>query len=432
MVIPAFLLFAALMPYVGYKFIFQQTLENLYRITTIKPPELLAYSTFYKLFVYYALLPIFLFLFLFFTKTAEDQSEGGLKKGKVVPKVSFYKKTPFIISLQVVAVVAVGWFLFIQSHSPFKKRILYIEYYAEHEQWDKLLKVAEEIKVYDFRVNFQINRAYAHLGQLPERLFSYPQVLGVNGLFYDNSNINGSFTMPNSDLYFDLGFMSESQRWAFEAQTLMPNSPRILKRLIMISLINRKYQQAEQFLTVLDQNMLYHDWVSKYQKFVIDTTLTNTDQLIAEKRRFNPVKEYVHIEPLEDLKLLFETNPRNRFAYDYLLTFCILDARLPVLMEYLPHYTSFNLKNMPRSWEETLSIYILKTKSIPDFVTAETVSKGCIQRLTQFNKTVKQYNNDLQAAKNTLRRDFEDTYWYYMLYLSPKVTNALNNKTAVR
>jgi hypothetical protein len=102
------------------------------------------------------------------------------------------------------------------------------------------------------------------------------------------------------------------------------------------------------------------------------------------------------------------------------------------LIQYIPDYTSFNLKTLPRSWEESLAIYIVKTKAIPDFMTPETISKGCMQRLSAFNKTIKQYGNDIQAAKEPLRTNFEDTYWYYMLYLSPKVTNVLNNKTAVR
>lgn len=431
-VIPAMLIFAGILPLVGYKFLFQVTLQNLYNITVIKPPELLAYSTYYQLYIYYSLLPAILCIFLFLVRIPEKEQAVSQPKRKTKPQISFYKKMPFILSVQVAGIAVIGYFLFIKTHEPFKKKILLIEYYAENQQWDKLLKVAEEIEIYDFRVNFQINRAYANLGQLPERLFTYPQLLGVNGLFFDNSNMNGSFTMPNSDLYFDLGLMSESQHWAFEAQTLMPNSPRILKRLIMINLINRKYQLAQEFLTVLDQNMLYHKWVDKYKKYVSDTTLAAADKLIAEKRRFNPQKEYVHIEPLNDLKLLFETNKENRFAFDYLLSHCILSSNYPDFMNYLPYFKKYNIKTLPRSWEEALAINILKTKTIPDFVTAETISDGCMKRIGAFNKTVTQFNNDLQAAKNTLRRYFEDTYWYYMLYLDPKVTNVLTNKSQVR
>ncbi|HPT32899.1 MAG TPA: DUF6057 family protein, partial [Prolixibacteraceae bacterium] len=346
--------------------------------------------------------------------------------------VSFFKTTMGVFALQMVALLTAGYFLFTKSYDPAKKELLRVEYHAENGQWEEVLKTAEGITTYDFRVNFQVNRAYAHLGQLPERLFSYPQVLGVYGLFYDKSHINGSLTMPTSDLYFDLGLMSESLHWAYEAQTLMPNSPRILKRLVMVSLVNRKYQQAEEFLKVLDRNMLYHDWVAKYRAYVADTTLASNDQLIAEKRGFNPVSEFVHLDPLTDLKFLLETNPKNRFAYDYLITHTILTSNFSDFMKYLPWYTSFNMKSLPRSWEEMLAVEILKARSFPAFITPETISKETMQRFSGFNKTIKQFNNDIKAARASLQRNFDNTYWYYILYLDPKVTKVLENKTLIR
>lgn len=427
----AYLSLAALLPYIGYKFIFQTTLLNLYRITMVKPPEMLAYVTFYQLIIYYALLPLLLVVFLFLIPKRKEPTTIQPKKGKDPIKIRFYKKPAFLLSLQAAAFAALSYALFIHSYEPLKKNLLKIEYYAETGDWHKVLKTAENISSYDFKVNFHINRAYAHLGLLPERLFNYPQLLGINGLLLDNSNMNGSFTMPNSDLYYDLGFMSESQRWAFESQTLMPNSPRILKRLIMINLINRKYDLAEQFLNVLDKNMLCHDWVDQHRKFVTDTALTNTDKEIAQKRNFNPRKRYVHINPLDDLKLLFETNQTNRFAYDYLITYCILESNINEFIRYIPYYTSFNIKTLPSSWAETLSIYIIKNKTIPPFMTQETISKECMQKLSRFNTAAQKFKNDRQAGQEAMRNDFEDTYWYYMLYLDPKVTKVLNHKTPV-
>lgn len=427
----AYLFIAALVPYIAYKFIFQTTLLNLYRITVVKPPELLAYVTFYQLFIYYALLPLLLAIFLFLIPKSKNTQAVPASKGKNAAKIRFYKKPAFILSLQLAAFAGLSYVLYIYSHEPLKKNLLRVEYYAENEDWHKVLKTAEDITAYDFKVNFHVNRAYAHLEKLPDQLFNYPQLLGVNGLFFDNSNMNGSFTMPNSDLYYDLGFMSESQHWAFEGQTLMPNSPRILKRLVMINLINRKYDLAEQFLNVLDKNMLYHDWVDQHRRFVTDTALTNTDKVIAEKRRFNPHRRYVHTNALDDLKLLFETNQANRFAYDYLITYCILESNLNEFMNYIPYHTSYNIKTLPRSWAEILSIYILRNKTIPPFMTEETISGECMQKLLKFNAATKQFKNDLKAGQEALRNDFEDTYWYYMLYLDPKKTNVLNHKAPV-
>jgi hypothetical protein len=189
---------------------------------------------------------------------------------------------------------------------------------------------------------------------------------------------------------------------------------------------------AGQFLKVLDKNLLCRDWVSKYSKYVSDTTLAASDKLIAEKRRFTPKTELYNVGTLQGLRLLFDTSRDNRMAYDYLLTFFILDSQLPQFVEYLQYYSHFNLKKLPRTWEETLAVYIMKTKAFPSFVKEETISKTCLQQFTEFNKVVRSYKNDLPAAQSILHRDYGDSFWYYLLYLNPKVTNVLKTKTDVR
>jgi hypothetical protein len=432
LIIPLMILFAGALPYATYKLLFQTGLQNLYRISMVKPPEMLAYTTFYQLLIYYSLLPVILLFSLFYKEIPANENVQKKVKGKLQPKPAFYKQIPFILSIQVIFCGALAYLIYSSSFEPLKKKLLYIEYYAETEQWEEVLKVAETIDNYDFRVNYQVNRAYEHLGKLPDQLFNYPQLLGSAGLFFDTSSLNGSFTMPISDLYFDLGLMSESLHWAFEGQTLLPNSPRILKRIIVANLVNKKYDLAQKFLNVLDQNMLYHAWVDKYEKYISDTTLAANDPVIAEKRRFNPHKNVVNLNPVDNLKLLLATNKDNRMAYDYLLTLYILDSHLNEFVEYLQNYSYYKIKTLPESWAEALAIYILKTKTIPPFFNSETISKSCMQRFMTFNDIMKQFQNNKDAAKVTLKKDFEGTYWYYILYLSPKVTNVLSKKTEIR
>lgn len=428
--VPVFLVIAGAMPYFGYRFLFLSSLENIYNVILVKPPVMLAYTPEVPLYIYYSLLPAILLIVLFFLKRPARSPKPGVISNKYASKTAFLKRAPFLVSVQVIGIVALGYSLFIKSYDPLKKNLLTIEYYAENEQWNEVLNNAKTIKEYDFKVNFHVNRALSHLGQLPDRLFEYPQLLGSKGLFIDET-MAGSVAIPTSDLYFDLGFMSESLHWAFEAQTLLPDSPRILKRLVMINLVNRDYNLAGKFLNILDQNMLYHDWVSKYEQYVSDTTLASSDKLIAEKRRFSPQQETVNSGSFDGLKLLVETSKDNRMAYDYLLAFSILDSYFPQFVDYLQYYSYYNINKLPRSWEEALTLYIAKTRSVPPFITPEMISQPCIKRFTDFNRIAKEYKNNVQAGKDALFADYGDTFWYYILYLNPKVTNILQNKTPV-
>jgi hypothetical protein len=42
------------------------------------------------------------------------------------------------------------------------------------------------------------------------------------------------------------------------------------------------------------------------------------------------------------------------------------------------------------------------------------------------------YGKNLEQAKTALRGKFENTFWYYMVFLNPKVTNALENKSLIK
>lgn len=394
---------------------------------------MLVYSVFYLLFAYYILLPVILLAANLFRKfSVGGHLESAKSSGKKKVKRTLTGRIPFAEIARFLVIGALGYFLFWKSFDPFKKKLVYLDYYAQQENWDEILKVAETVKVYDFRVNYHVVRAYANLGILPERLFNYPQLLGSNGFFLDTSSRNGSFTMPISDLYFDLGFMSESLRWAFEAQTLLPNSPRILKRIIEIYVINEKYDLAAKFLNILEKNILYRDWAKKYRDFVTNPETTKNDQKIVEKRKFSPRKEVVNLDPLSNLKLLVDTNHNNRLAYDYLLAVCILDGYSDEFLKYVSHYSYYGIKTLPNSWGETLSFLIVKNKSVPGFVTNETVSAECINRMKAFNEEMKKYGNNMEQAKIATRQAFENSYWYYLLFLSPKVTNALNNKSLIK
>jgi hypothetical protein len=429
--VPGLLLVAGLLPWFGYEYLFQMTLKNIYSIIISKPPAMLQYTPGLLVYGYYLLLPVMVLSVLIIKKITKKATPPSSKGKETGVKIRFYRNDNFIIFFQAAACFTLGYFLFLKFYDPVKKRLLMVDYYAEHEQWTELLATTKDSKQYDFMVNFQGGRALSHLGQLPERLFEYPQLLGTSGLFID-ATLAKSAAMPTSDLFFDLGYMAESQHWAFEAQTLLPESPRILKRLIMINLIYRKYDLAKQYLGILQKNMLYRDWTGKYLQYVSDTTLADSDKLIAEKRLLTPLKTFINTGNEGSLRLLLETNPNNRMAYEYLLSYYLLDINSAGFVEYLKLYKNFKIKKLPKSWEEGLVFYVAKTKTLPENLPVDLVSKSCIQRFSDFSNKVKPYQNNFQAAKSLVYREYGNTFWYYFLYLNPKVTNVLDKKAAVK
>lgn len=415
------LLIAAALPYLGFKFIFSMNVENLYRISIMKPPAMLAYTPGMPVFVYYSLLPLFLLL-SFLLKTADSKGSS---------QFSFLKRGIFVVSLQLLAFIALSVILFKRDFDPHKKNLLTIEYLAENEKWNELLEATSKIKEYDFKVNFHGARALSHLGLLADQLFDYPQLTGSSGLFIDAGMArNESIIM--SDLYFELGLMSESQHWAFESQTLLPHSPRILKRLIIINLVNGNYMLAEKFLNLLDRNMLYRNWAGVYKAYVSDTSLAGKDKLIAEKRRFSPLKSTVNLSNESNLRLLVDTNPNNRMAYDYLMSLYLLDLNFLYFGDYLKFYKNFYSKKLPRPWEEALFIYTSIHNVLPPEVPSGLLTESGRKRFTDFSRTIQQHNGDITAARNSLYSKYGNSYWFYNVYLNPVVTKTNANKPTIK
>lgn len=421
---------ALAMPYVVYKWLVPTSLEGLYAVVSVKPLAMLAYQPDMLLYAYYALLPAVLTIIwmhkgLYKKNPKQVQQTQNKKHTQKTTGISS-KRTWGLVIGQVVLCGALGFLLFHKTYNPMKKNMAYIDYYADRQDWKNVLEVSHELP-YDFRVNVQVDRALYHLGMFSEKIFEYPHNLGVFGLFPDAVS-SGAIALSASDLYYDLGMMSESLHWAFEAQTLLPDSPRALKRLVMIYLILEDYPLAAQFMRVLQKNMFCRTWVKKYARYVINPLLTGADGEIVEKRMFNPTETLIDARSQNSLKLLVETCPYNRMAYEYLLAYDMLELDFSAFIDHLQHFTRYDFQRLPSSWQEALTMCIAKTEQYPPYFMPGMISNDCLSRFNGFNYAIRQCNGNLQAAKAMVWQPYANTFWYYLVYLSPNVMNIHNNK----
>jgi hypothetical protein len=232
---------------------------------------------------------------------------------------------------------------------------------------------------------------------------------------------SGEIALPNSDLYFDLGNIDESQRYAFESETLMKNSPRVLKRLINNCIIMDKTEAAKTYLNILKDNPVEKKWAEKNMELANNRELAANDPLIKSKRLELNKAEGLNMTP--PLKLLhqLEKNPGNIKAVEYLITFDLMEHDLASLVEDLKYLKQTNYDHIPAAFEEAVILFRSQKKN-SDILNRIRVSNHKIKRFNDFAKIARANRGNKEKAK-IATADFKDTYWYYVLFVSPRVTN---------
>ncbi|HET6557789.1 MAG TPA: DUF6057 family protein [Prolixibacteraceae bacterium] len=448
MVLPLFAFFSAALPYFAYKFLFLVSLPLAYSVTHSKTPEIISYVPDYKLYALYAILPLSVLVAVIFSSIKKKSEASVATKVHSIPGNSMPKKMdnkaskkeqskPIlkekhskrktwnmpglwlagqVMMITVLAVVSISY-----TFDKTKRDKILVSFYGANADWDNVIKTAEGLKEYDIFINLDYNRALANKGKLADHLFNYSQIAGTSGLFIDGK-VTSDIPFICSDQYYDLGFMHESQHWAFEAQTIFPNSPRMLKRLVQINLVNGEYQLAEKFLRRLDKNMLYRDWVKEHQKYIEDTSRVAKDPEFSWKRKCEPLDNFTAGNHSQKLSKLLEANPSNKMAFEYLLCSTLLEGDLAKFKNFISQNKNFAQSPLPRAWDEALVVYYYMAKTTPE---AEEIafSPERQKQFVSFIKAIKPFGNDWQMARQSLYREYGNTYWYYLKCLNPKVTN---------
>lgn len=421
-VLPILVIFSGILPYLAYKYIFLVDYSLVYSIAHSKSPMILFYEADYKLYAFYAFLPASILIAVIYQKIKSKKEQNPANKvavGKI--RKAWFSHT-FRLALQFVFTVAAAILALNYTFDRATKDRTLVSFYGANGDWENVIKTAKSIDEYDLYTNVEFNKALANSGKLAESMFDYKQLAGSGGLFLDGL-VTSDVLFLCSDQYFDLGFMHESLHWTFEAQTIFPNSPRLMKRLVLIYLINGNYNLAEKFLHSLDKNMLYRDWVKKYTGYLKDTSLIAKDPELAWKRKCEPPEEFSTSSYRFKLVKLLEANPANKMAYEYLLSSVLLDGDLGNFDTLMKEYRTLLKEPLPGAWDEALVLYYYMANKTPEVGDIK-FSKAKKDQFIAFIKAMKPFGNDWQLAKNSLATDFGTTYWYYLKCLSPKVTKA--------
>jgi hypothetical protein len=419
-----------LVPYVAWKFIFLAPLKQAYFRSTPDVAAMLRYSRPLLFQVTLVGIPVIFLMSRISTmnfqkiKIKKPVGKPLANKGKQNTTVSVSRRFDIKKSglpIGIAAIIAASGFVLYESYNKKERSKAEIEYLAYHGDWQKVIQLCEANPNYNRMVNYQYNRALLHSGLMLDKLFCFEQLLGVQGLFVDKP-FTSEVALPNSDLYFDLGNIDDAQRFAFESQTLMPNSPRVLKRLILDCIIFKNTDAANTYINILSKNPMEKSWVEKYKAYVSDLSLSDSDPEIAAKRMDMIKTEGIVITPHEKLVSLLQKNPKNKQAFEYLIAFDLMEHDLTSFIEDMNFINEQHYQKLPTVIEEALVLFRSQRPNL-EFLFRFNISKETTQRFREFAKLTSANRGDREKAK-LATANYKNTYWYYVLFLSPVVTKA--------
>lgn len=418
---------AVTVPYLAHQIIFLTSLNNAYFRAMPDVAAMLRYEKQPLFYAGLAIIPVVILIAKILLIISESK-KGNPSSGKKVDKSgnpillvsALNYKWSFILVPQVFLLLITTGIIIYNAYNRVERKKIEIDFHAYNKNWEKVISLSKEVDKYDRMVNFQYNRALSNTGQLLEKLFTYEQKLGSQGLFLDKP-FTSEVALPNSDIYFDLGNIDESQRFAFESETLMKNSPRVLKRLILNCFIMNKPEAASTYINILAANPMEKKWVKKISEYITNPDLIASDPLISQKRRdMNKTEGMLGTPPLKLLSQL-EKNPVNKTAFEYLIAFDLMEHDAASLTEDLKFIGQFKYEKLPAALEEAIILFRTQVKNNELFNLIR-ISDSTSERFREFAKLTSAAKGDREKAKQATSA-FKNTYWYYVLFLSPRVTN---------
>ena len=401
-----YLLVAAVIPYVAASYFFIYSIKEAYLNS-------LAFKDFYKPFLtpyfLYCYFPFIMISSLFYNRLVTEKRREQILK-------SFFMKPAIRYIVQTVIIIIGGGYLLYSSFDEHKQIFLQVDYYARHTEWENVLNTVTPQEMNNKVIAYEFNRALYHTGKLGEKMFTYPQPAGAEGLILP-SDIGYIMPLQKSDFYFELGHLNEAKHWVCEALAHQGNTPWNLQRLALISILNGDNEIANKCLNLLDKTLLFRGWADHYRKYIDDKTLINNDSKLWKIKSLMPDSDFIVISnaPDSDLNSLLKENKSNKMAYEYMMAYYLMTRQLNKFISNLNLFTHFGYVTLPRHYQEAILAYVAgkgKEKfDLPYHPSTKTMSdfKGLWNLLSS-------YKGDKDAAYNSIMEKYGNTYWAYLLY----------------
>lgn len=388
---------AALFPYLFWRFVFFMPLGHMWFSPVLYSLNPLTRHAMQLLFAYFPILLIGVKIWMSFSKKSQFKAVWNWKTMVAGTAVFFV----FAFSIKK------------YSYDPKNELLFRIDSSVQKAEWDNVVKLSSGYPDNNRLIAYFTNLALYKSGKLGDLMFHYNQVdpsylwLEVPGTQYPY--------FFGYDIFYHLGYFNKAYDWAFDAMVATGYSPRLLKQLVLCSIINGNTVMAGKYIRILEQSLFYKKWAKQYMALLKDPGLLLNDKEITEKRHFLIQKDFIvdTKNTVGSLIDLLENHPDNRMAFEYYMAALLIDKNMTGFIANINGLKNYGFKKLPIHYEEALLEYMFFTEKdfLPD---GYKISESTISRYKEFMQAYSSYSGDQNLAAKQLYKQFGSTYWYYL------------------
>jgi hypothetical protein len=305
-----------------------------------------------------------------------------------------------------------GWITF---ESQFTKRLMLLRAAGEND-WETVLRLGKEPSIANPHTCVQVNRALWHTGQLLDSAFAYPQINSTLGLLPSKS-LCVENQEAASDLFFELGLISESLHWGIEYMEIVGKTPKILDRIGVIYLLKGDIETAKVFWNKLKYTLQGKTKALNRLSAAEEKDLLEKDKTLRELSNSIPQVDFIVQVNLTDRELLplLRQNPQNLMAFEYWVAYQLFEGNLGSVWNIIKQFRAREYQRIPRHVQEALVLYAYLSKLKRLDLLKPYVDPSLFGLFTKFQQTLTQQPNESSVRKE-LKKEFGDTYWYYLRF----------------
>ena len=207
--------------------------------------------------------------------------------------------------------------IYTNVHSNSYYRLIQEQYWAENEEWDKIIKTADRRQP-TFLVSY-LNLALAQKGLLVQN-FKYYNPQDLSSLMYPTPNLKTGLSLQSA-VYESWDYHAAARQAAFDANVVTSGNcnPRQLQVLIRTNAALGASEVAEKYVSVLDKTLFYRGVANE-----LKTLLAGADDavlpIVDEHMRYDGIKG--------DMRDILEVCPTHRILSQFYELYQILEKEV--------------------------------------------------------------------------------------------------------